>query len=252
VSWAYAYALRAGNGHERCDDVCICETLGDYIIAAVSDGAGSAEHAREGAAITCQTFLELAIPLFSGAIEPSCLVASVQKKIPSAQLESHSCTFVGAIAGPKGALILQIGDGACIVKQPSTTEFSVPIWPEETEFLNHTFFVTMADAEDHLRVHRLEEPIEQLALFTDGLQHLVLDLKTQQPHQPFFRSVFEKLASVPEQDIKASWWLERTLASDPVTKRTDDDTSIVIAKRLTTANPIPRYLNTPIPESPRC
>jgi hypothetical protein len=247
VSWAYAYALRAGDGHERCDDVCICETLGDYIIAAVSDGAGSAKHAHEGAAITCQTFLELAIPLFSGAIEPSCLLASVQKRIPAPLHEAHSCTFVGAIAGPKGVLILQIGDGACIVKKSDSTEFSIPIWPEETEFLNHTFFVTMPDAEAHLRVHRLEKPIEQLALFTDGLQHLVLDLKTRQPHQPFFRSVFEKLACVPEQDIKASWWLERTLASDPVTKRTDDDTSIVIARRLTKAHSIPQYPNTTIP-----
>jgi hypothetical protein len=233
VSWAYAYAYRAGDGHERCDDVCICETLGDYIIAAVSDGAGSAKHAHTGAAIACQTFLDLAIPLFSGSIEPSCLLASIQEKIPQNQLESHSCTFVGAVAGPKGALILQIGDGACVVSHKQEPDrFKVPLWPEETEFLNHTFFVTMTDAEDHLRLHRVESPIEEIALFTDGLQHLVLDLKTQSPHQPFFQSVFDRLATTPEHDVKASWWLERTLGSDPVTKRTDDDTSIVIARRV--------------------
>jgi hypothetical protein len=198
----------------------------------VSDGAGSAKHAHEGAAIACQTFLDLAVPIFSGSIEPPCLLASIQDKIPKAQHESHSCTFVGAVAGPKGALIIQIGDGACVVKLATSGEFSIPIWPEETEFLNHTFFVTMADAEEHLRVYRLEEPIAEVALMTDGLQHLVLDLKTRQPHQPFFNSVFERLSSEPEHDIKASWWLERTLASDPVTKRTDDDTSIVIARRL--------------------
>jgi hypothetical protein len=251
VSWAYAYAFRPGDGHERCDDVCVCETLGDYIIAAVSDGAGSACNAHAGAAIACQTFLDFAIPIFSGAMEPSCLLASIREKIPEDQLESHSCTLVGVVAGPNGALILQIGDGACVLKQRSSENaFTIPIWPEETEFLNHTFFVTMADADEHLRVHRTEEPIAEFALLTDGLQHLVLDLKTKEPHQPFFRSVFDRLSTAPEHDVKASWWLERTLASDPVRNRTDDDTSIVIGRRLTKPNSIPQYPNTSIPGVP--
>src|SRR3712207_8229136 len=44
--------------HDACDDVCVCETLGDFIVAAVSDGAGSAPKAREGATIACRTFIE--------------------------------------------------------------------------------------------------------------------------------------------------------------------------------------------------
>lgn len=233
MSWAYAYAYSTGDGHEQCDDVCVCETLGDYIIAAVSDGAGSAQNAHAGASIACQTFIELAVPIFSGTIEPSCLLEAIHEKVPQGENDAHACTLVAVVAGPKGALFLQVGDGASVVMTAkSKPEYEIPIWPEETEFLNHTFFVTALDAEEHLKLRRFDHPISEFALFTDGLQHLVLDLKTQAPHQPFFQSVFKRLSDEKEHDRKASWWLERTLGSDPVVKRTDDDTSIVIARRL--------------------
>ena len=232
MSWSYAYAFRPGEGHERCDDVCVCETLGDTIIMAVADGAGSAEKAHAGSSLACQVFVEMAIPLYAGTLEPSCLLAAIRERVPEGEAEAYSCTLVGAVAGPKGAFFIQVGDGACVYRSNSTDEFQIAIWPEETEFLNQTYFVTMADAEDHMQVHRVDHPVSELALFTDGLQHLVLDLKTKAPHQPFFESVFKRLSDVPEHDLKASWWLERTLGSDPVTKRTDDDTSIVVARRI--------------------
>ena len=57
-------------------------------------------------------------------------------------------------------------------------------------------------------------------------------LKSGSETPPYFQSVFERLSVDPEHHVKASWWLERTLGSDPVTKRPDDDTSIVIARRV--------------------
>lgn len=230
MSWAYAYAFRAGEDHEACDDAVVCETLGDYIIAAVSDGAGSAEKAHKGASLACQTFIQMAVPIFNGTLQPTCLISEVQSQIPEGEAEAHSCTLVGAVAGPEGAMFVQIGDGAAVYR--CADEYKVAIWPEETEFLNHTFFITMADAEQHLHTLRIDEPLTELALFTDGLQHLVLDLKTKAPHHPFFHSTFQRLGETPEHDKRASWWLEQTLGSDPVTKRTDDDTSIVIARRI--------------------
>lgn len=230
MSWAYAYAYRAGADHESCDDAVICEPLGDYLIAAVSDGAGSAANAHKGASLACQVFLEMAVPIFDGKLQPSCLISEIQGRIPEGEGESHSCTLVGAVAGPKGALFIQVGDGAAVYRTDDS--YRVAIWPEETEFLNHTFFVTMEDAEKHLHTCRVDQPVTELSLFSDGLQHLVLDLRTHEPHVPFFDSIFKRLEDVPEYDQRASWWLERTLGSDPVTKRTDDDTSIVIARRI--------------------
>jgi hypothetical protein len=232
VSWAYAYAFRAGEDHEDCDDVCVCEALGDYIIAAVSDGAGSAQKSRKGAAIACHSFVEVGFQVYSGTLDPACFLASIQGRLPKGELEAHACTFVGLVAGPKGAMILQVGDGATVIKASKDGDYEAALWPEETEFLNHTYFVTSPDAEAHLQIRRIQEPIVEFALFTDGLQHLILDRKTQLPHQPFFRTIFRPLANRPEHDLKTSWWLERQLASEHVTKRTDDDTSIVIARRL--------------------
>ena len=243
MSWTYAYAFRAGDGKGRCDDACVCETLGDTLIAAVADGAGSADKGGVGASIACQAFIEMGVQIFTGTMEPSCLLESIRSKIPGGEFETHACTFVGAVADSKGALVLQVGDGACVHRgapahesnKSNTSEesrYDVALWPEETEFLNNTFFVTSPDAEQHLHIRRIAEPVAELALFSDGLQHLILDSKTKTPHQPFFQTIFRPLANVPEHDVKASWWLERQLSSDHVTKRTDDDTSIVIARRL--------------------
>lgn len=245
MSWVYAYAYRAGADHARCDDVCVCETLGDTIIAAVSDGAGSAEKGRIGASLACDAFVELGVQIFSGTIQPPCLLEAIRARIPEGESDAYSCTLVGVVAGPGGAMLLQVGDGAAVIKtdptagaglhrpaDPDGPPYELVAWPEETEFLNHTFFVTAHDAGSHLRVHHVHGRIGEFALFTDGLQHLVLDRKTKTPHQPFFRTIFKPLADKPEHDIKSSWWLERQLGSDHVTKRTDDDTSIVIARRL--------------------
>lgn len=236
MSWAYAYAFRAGEDHEKCADVCVCEAMGDLIIAAVSDGAGSAAYSHAGASIACQCFVEMGVQLFSGTLEPSCLIEAIRERLPEGQSESHACTLVGIVADTTGALVVQVGDGAAVYRRPVASEeeapFQVAIWPEETEFLNHTFFVTSPDAVEHLQVMRIEEPIGAFALFSDGLQHLVIDPRTRSPHQPFFSTVFKPLSESRDHDVKASWWLERQLASDHVTKRTDDDTSIVIARRV--------------------
>lgn len=229
MSWAYAYAINKGADHERCDDVAICETLGDVVVAAVADGAGSACKGRQGASIVCQTFLELAVAVFNRQIEPSCIVGAVQSRIPEAERLDHSCTLVGAIVGPRGSVFLQVGDGAAVYAKKGE-DYRTAIIPEKSEFLNQTYFVSAPNAEEHLQVKWIEEPIERVALFTDGLQHLVIDLKDDSPHQPFFGKIFETLAEKPGFDTRTSWWLERTLASESVTRRTDDDTSIVVAR----------------------
>jgi len=233
VSWAYAYAFRAGAGKERCDDVCICETLGDTLIAAVADGAGSAEQAHAGASLACEVFLQLGVQVFSGTVEASCLLEAIQARIPEGENDAYACTLVGAVADSRRAMILQIGDGAAVVSLRSPpSEYEVALWPEETEFLNHTFFATASDADQHLQLRRLDAPPYEVALFSDGLQLLILDPKAKVPHQPFFRTVFKPLKNEPGHDVKASWWLERQIGSEHVTKRTDDDTSIVLARRL--------------------
>jgi len=258
VSWAYAYAFRAGDGKGRCDDLCVCETLGDTLIAAVADGAGSAEKAHVGAAIACDTFIEMGVQIFVGAIEPTCLLEAIRAKIPEGETDAHAATLVGVVADSKQALILQVGDGAAVIRGqgagdrgPEGTSsatsraaqsapilgahsipYEVALWPEETEFLNNTYFATALDAEEHLHLRRIEEPVYEIAIFSDGLQHLILDPKTKTPHQPFFQTIFKPLANEPGHEVKASWWLERQLGSDQVTKRTDDDTSIVIARRV--------------------
>jgi hypothetical protein len=93
-------------------------------------------------------------------------------------------------------------------------------------------------------VRRIHTPIESLALFTDGIQYLVLDHSTKKPHRPFFDALWRQLdlasnrVSVGAPSASSlhqgtvSRWLDTMLASPMVTTKTDDDTCIVIARRL--------------------
>lgn len=230
LGWSCAQAVHAGKDRKRCGDFSACKVAGDAIVAAVADGAGTAEAGHQGAALACEAFLELGRRIYERALDPSCLVAALQDRIPSQERDAHSATLIGVAADSKGALVLQIGDGAAVFRRASAPGFEVAIWPEETEFLNHTFFATSPDAEQHLQVRRIEEPIEAFALFTDGLQHLVVDPECRAPHQPFFESVLNSLGPQSGPDPRASAWLATMLASEPVTRRTFDDTGIVIGR----------------------
>jgi serine/threonine protein phosphatase PrpC len=208
---------------------------GSNLIAAVADGAGSAKHADKGAAIVVQSFFELGPDLFASdeAAEP--LLKLIKDRIEQsasetqARPEEFSSTLVGAIVGPESAVFVQVGDGAAVVSSESAHKLAIE--PESFEFVNSTRFATSADASLHLRLQRIDGPVEAIALFSDGLQPLLLDSQNQ-PHAPFFDAAFRNLVGRETHDLRASEWIAKTLTSDPVTRRTDDDTSLVIARKV--------------------
>jgi hypothetical protein len=207
---------------------------GDTLYAAVADGAGSAPCSYLGSMVTVTTFLAAA-PQRLATDGPAAVLTAIQDvvaltaKDQNAATEDLACTLVAAAIRPDSAMFLQVGDGAAVFRIGDGYETA--ILPDQGEFLNSTYFVTMANAHEHLQVREIAGCVQELALFTDGIQGLVLHPGDQAPHDAFFQTVFRNLRAEEGTDQVAEAWLASMLGSDMVTSRTDDDTSIVVARR---------------------
>jgi hypothetical protein len=142
----------------------------------------------------------------------------------------YAATLVGAVVEGDRTVFVQVGDGIAVYRQGDC--FEVAMRPEESEFINSTYFVTDPNVADHIQVRIVEGAIDEIALLTDGLQPLVLRTGDDQPHEKFFETVFRNIRAANGRDETASAWLANMLASDLVTSRTDDDTSILVARRM--------------------
>jgi hypothetical protein len=78
------------------------------------------------------------------------------------------------------------------------------------------------------------EPVQAVAVMTDGLLRLVLDMNRNQPHRPFFQPLLAFAAQVSDPG-EANAQLTAFLGSERVNARTDDDKTLVLAARQSTA-----------------
>lgn len=239
--WAFGSGVRKGSVHGEeavCQDRAWVHASGERLVAIVADGAGSTELGQVGANIATQVMgaalaelsdvtREAIVEAFRGAVQ-AVNEEAVRLERPVSDLSS---TLLGAVAGASEAFFFQIGDGAVAYRLGD--DYAVAIWPEGGEFVNTTVFVTSPDAEKHFQVRRIAGSVQEVMVFSDGIQYLVLDHKVKVPHQKFFHSVSEQLAFEGEGRIAFfDQWIEALLGAPQVTSRTDDDTSLIVAKRV--------------------
>lgn len=240
MSWVYAQAVNAGEGKASPQDSVSVRDSGDTLVLAVSDGAGSASLSHLGAAIASRAFCiappRVTVPadgVVESARETVATIADQIRHVAETDgnpIGQYAATLVGCVLGPDYALFVQVGDGIAVFRQGDAYE--VAIRPEEAEFINATYFVTDTNVVDHLQVRLVEGAVDEVAILTDGLQPLVLHPADHRPHDRFFETVFRNLRAEKGVDEPASAWLKNMLASDFVTGKTDDDTSIVAARRV--------------------
>ena len=127
-------------------------------------------------------------------------------------------------------MLLHIGDGAAVVRFGGN--WSAPSWPAHGEYASQTFFVT-DDPAPQLRITRLERPVDAVAMFSDGIERLVLDFSNKTAPTPFFDSMMEPFESAVAvgRNQKLSASLKRYLNSERINERTDDDKSLILAVR---------------------
>ena len=252
-SWAWVGAKVIGTSHQRahsrCDDfgACIEATTpyGDVLIGVVSDGAGSASHSYIGSRIVCSQFIRSARDFvragnYVGNITESVAecwlddirdyisqIAHRERQLP----REFAATMVATVIGPTESVILHIGDGAVVVKCNDDDSWTIPAWPMQGDYASTTYFVT-DDALPKLQYHQIDDRVQSVALFTDGLERLALDFKSRTPFEPFFGQMIRPLVDQPSGRSRyLSQELVKFLGSEAVNERTDDDKTLILAHR---------------------
>jgi hypothetical protein len=253
--WRSAYASVIGTSHVKsgtpCQDAggCVVVTLDDeqeVLIAAVSDGAGTASHSDVGSSLVVDRFLRDFSSQIAAGVDFSVVgeafarkwLASVCDELSAiAEAEGHdirkySCTLLGAIVTQNCGVYMQIGDGAIVVSTEESGEYSWIFWPQHGEYANSTNFLTQENANEVLQFE-IGPSVQEIALFSDGIERLVLNLAARTVHSPAFRSIFDWLAGTePDRANDQSPALIAYLSSAQVNNRTDDDKTLVMATRV--------------------
>jgi hypothetical protein len=252
--WRTAYASVVGTSHIKtgspCQDTGGCAVVAapddsEILVAAVSDGAGTACRSEAGSALAVGRFLTE----FAEAAGADPQLSSIDRgfvdkwlvsfrdqiaemaETEGQHIRDYACTLLGAVIGPHRSAYLQIGDGAIVVAGEEAGEYNWIFWPQHGEYANSTYFLTQDDAAEAL-LFETGPPVHEIALFSDGIERLVLDLSTKIVHSPAFSPIFQWLASTnPDESASPSPALATYLASDHVNSRTDDDKTLVMATR---------------------
>lgn len=257
TKWNTAYASAIGTSHEKigspCQDACRCRVIytndeEEIFLGIASDGAGSASRSEVASTLAVEMFLEK----FSGLIKTENDIRLIDKNVVLNWLEEvkthifirarnealsprdFACTILAAVVGPNHSIFFQVGDGAIIISESSSNGYRCVFWPQHGEYANQTNFIVQDNLSEILDFNCFTGSINRIALFTDGIERLVLDFTNRSVYPPALKSVFEWLHNNPQlnPDERASSALLAYLNSSFINSRTDDDKSLVMAIRV--------------------
>jgi hypothetical protein len=243
--WRVVAAREPGTSHLRtgtpCQDAFAWAQVGESLLLFAADGAGSAARAEEGSRLAVDAALEAArAELASGEprdaegwrplLERIVRAARDRLEAESGELRDLSTTLLGVFLSPRHLAALQVGDGWIVIENGGDMRALIP--PVKGEYFNETVFLTSSGFAERARYEVLDgEEVSGVAVLTDGLEMVSMDLAEGTPHEPFFRPLFE-LARDPGEDAEAQ---EREigdfLRSERICARTDDDKTLILAVR---------------------
>ncbi|MCK1334785.1 protein phosphatase 2C domain-containing protein [Bradyrhizobium sp. 38] len=252
-SWEWISASAIGTSHIRinrsCDDSGACIFVRgrneSALVAVCADGAGSAMRSSVGSRIIVRAFCRnVRSYLQSGGI-----LADLSREVVSDWLDDmrgrieivsrsagltprdFAATLVGCIIGDGKAKVLHVGDGAVVYRLSDSEEWAVGSWPSHGEYASTTYFVT-DDPEPSFQLNDIDGPVSELAVFTDGIEHLVLNFSTLTAFPPFFNQMFSGFKSDGiGKNRNLSRHLCNYLNGPAVCDRTDDDKTLLLARR---------------------
>jgi hypothetical protein len=256
VGWRVIGASVMGSAHLRaslpCQDAYAYCALPEGAVLVAADGAGSAERADEGAQLAAAAASSALVAglrrgwpyddagwsgLFADAFAEARAEVLAEAQTAGVSARAYACTLLCAAISDDLVAVAQLGDGVAVAALPDGDWFLAAA-PQKGEYANETFFLTQLDALERFTVGIYTGPVQGLAVMTDGLLRLVLDLERNVPHLPFFRPLLAFAHGVRDEETGCAD-LAAFLASDRVSARTDDDKTLVLAVRWPPVEPGP-------------
>jgi hypothetical protein len=249
ISWKVVAACLAGFGHEAdgtpCQDAYyVSRDVPGWLIAVVSDGAGSATCSKEGSEVVSRMTVEsIAHALKNNDWAVLSLRELVTAGVENARaelgrlaadsgrtLDDYHATLVGIAANASKVLFFHIGDGAAIATRLDDLSTAIVSRPENGEYANETYFVTQEEWREHLRFIDVDGTWNLFALMSDGVTPLALASDGSGPFVPFFQPISNYLQGHSEDEGGQS--LSATLRREQIRRITGDDKTLVWAARL--------------------
>lgn len=247
ATWKVVHAKAAGVSHLEngapCQDAVDWRRLpSGFLAAALADGAGSAALAEIGANLAVYAALRAlqnapanrhpaGMEAWSEAIWEAFLAArqAIQMEAEAAAmpLSAYATTLICLVAGRDGLVMGQVGDGAVVGRAQDGALYTLAR-PQRGEYANETLFLTMPDALEGGVFQALELDLSALAMMSDGLIRLALQMPDYTPYPPFFDPLWQFALRSPSA-AEANPHLEAFLTSPRVCARTEDDKSLLVA-----------------------
>lgn len=244
LGWRVVAASVEGTSHQQdgrpCQDAHAFRVLDDgVVVLVVADGAGSAARAEVGACTAVAVVVDTVADILAVRTPTSddgwrqlvagALVAAriaLEAEAIDDDVAALATTLAVTVVTPEALACGQVGDAAVVVSRAGV--LATVGQPPSGEYLNETTFVTSSRWADEARIDVSDaDGIDGVAILSDGLQLLALDLAQRAPHPPFFEPLYRFAASDDASDDE----LAAFLASERVCARTDDDKTLVLAVR---------------------
>jgi len=166
-------------------------------------------------------------PRFTNAMFQSLRELQREAERRNIDIREMASTLILAAATDEVVAVAQVGDGAAVASSADETLFALTL-PQQGEYANETTFLTSKEAIETKQFTFRRQPVTHLALFSDGLQRIGLGFPAGTPRPGFFKPLFEFVSKMEDPD-KAKQELSDFLESAEVTKRTDDDLTLILA-----------------------
>jgi Protein phosphatase 2C len=205
--WAVCGASVSGSEHLRrglsCDDAYSYGVAGDFVVAAVADGAGSVTGTSAlGSYAACQSVLADAMtPRFiddhraaSATERKDMLRWLFERALEHVRLEADALgmdlallatTLCVAIVDRRAATFGQIGDG--IIGAEFDDQINTLLTETKDEYANATWFIQSDGAFDVAYRSVSLSGLTAFALSTDGMSYKITNVATGEAYAPFFR-----------------------------------------------------------------
>jgi len=241
--WRSIGAKATGAAHATdgvpCQDAFAHAALAaDLVAIAVADGAGSAPFAKSGADIAVDRAVQYLhnvsefltsdastwVPAVRGAFDAARGSIIDFGRAQGIDARQFATTLQVALLGQTAYCYGRIGDGGGVGRFDGAL---IPLAPAPANgFVNETTFLTSGGSAPDV-VFRADH-LSECAIFTDGLQHLAMQLSEWKPHDPFFSPLFQFVRTTPDVGV-AQESLGAYLRTDKVDKRTHDDRTLVVS-----------------------